>query len=69
MAQNMRLMNLRLDVVVKDIVGLTGLRIINAICNGEIKGQELAKLRHGNCKKSEEEIAKALQSNNRQDYL
>ena len=69
MSQNMRLMNLRLDVVVKDIVGLTGLRIINEICNGETSGEELAKLRHGNCKKSEEEIAKALQSNNRQDYL
>jgi transposase len=69
MAQNMRLMNLRLDVVVKDIVGLTGLRIINAICNGETSGVKLAKLRHGNCKKSEEEIAKALQSNNREDYL
>jgi len=69
MSQNMRLMNLRLDVVVKDVVGLTGLRIINAICNGQTSGEELAKLRHGNCKKSEEEIAKALQSNNRQDYL
>jgi len=69
MSQSMKLMNLRLDVVVKDIVGLTGLRIINEICNGETKGIELAKLRHGNCKKSEEEIAKALQSNNRQDYL
>jgi len=69
MSQSMRLMNLRLDVVVKDIVGLTGLRIINEICNGQTDGEELAKLRHGNCKKSEEEIAKALQSNNRQDYL
>lgn len=69
MSQNMRLMNLRLDVVVKDIVGLTGLKIIEAICRGETKGTELAKLRHGNCRKSEEEIAKALQSNNRRDYL
>ena len=69
MSQNMRLMNLRLDVVVKDIVGLTGLKIIQEICNGETVGKELAKLRHGNCRKSEEEIAKALQSNNRQDYL
>jgi len=69
MSQNMRLMNLRLDVVVKDIVGLTGLKIIQEICNGETKDTELAKLRHGNCKQSEQEIAKALQSNNRQDYL
>ena len=69
MSQNMRLMNLRLDVVVKDIVGLTGLKIIQEICNGKTNGKELAKLRHGNCRKTEEEIAKALQSNKRQDYL
>jgi hypothetical protein len=61
MSQNMRLMNLRLDVVVKDILGLTGLRIINEICKGETSGEQLAKLRHRNCRKSEEEIAKALQ--------
>lgn len=69
MSQNMRLMNLRLDVVVKDIVGLTGLKIIKEICKGENNPQKLAKLRHGNCKKSEQEIAKALQTNNRQDFL
>lgn len=69
MSQNMRLMNLRLDVVVKDIVGLTGLKIIQEVCKGEIDGLKLAKLRHANCKKSEEEIEKALQTNNRQDYL
>lgn len=69
MSQSMRLMNLRLDVVVKDIVGLTGLSIIQEICKGEIDGKKLAKLRHGNCKKSAEEIARALQSNNRQDFL
>lgn len=69
MSQNMRLMNLRLDVVVKDIVGLTGLKIIKEICKGENNPEKLAKLRHGNCKKSEEEIAKALQTNKRQDFL
>jgi transposase len=31
--------------------------------------EKLAGLRHGNCEKSEEEIAKALQSNGRKDYL
>jgi transposase len=65
----LRLLNLRLDVVVKDVVGLTGLLIINAICKGETNAEVLASLRHGNCKKSEEEIAKALQSNGRKDYL
>lgn len=69
MQKYLRLLNLRLDVVVKDIVGLTGLKIINAICQGECNPQLLASLRNGNCKKSEEEIAKALQSNGRIDYL
>jgi transposase len=69
MQKNLRLLNLRLDVVVKDICGLTGLLIIRAICDGEANPQKLASLRHGNCRKSEEEIAKALQSNGRKDYL
>lgn len=69
MQKYLRLLNLRLDVVVKDVCGLTGLKIIRAICAGESDPQQLASLRHYNCKKSEEEIAKALQSNGRQDYL
>lgn len=69
MQKYLRLLNLRLDVVVNDICGLTGLSIIRSICNGENNPQILASLRHGNCKKSEEEIARALQSNGRKDYL
>lgn len=69
MQKYLRLLNLRLDVVVKDIVGLTGLKIIESICKGEINPEKLASLRNGNCKKSEEEIAKALQTNGRKDYL
>ena len=69
MQKNLRLLNLRLDVVVKDICGLTGLLIISAICDGETNPEKLASFRHGNCRKSEEEIAKALQTNGRKDYL
>lgn len=69
MQMYLRLLNLRLDVVVNDICGLTGLNIIRAICSGEKDSQVLASLRHGNCRKSEFEIAKALQSNGRKDYL
>jgi transposase len=69
MQKYLRLLNLRLDVVVNDICGLTGLLIIRAICDGETNPQKLAMLRHGNCRKSEEEIARALQSNGRKDYL
>lgn len=69
MQKYLRLMNMRLEVVVRDIVGLTGTAIIQAFLEGEQKGENLAKLRHYNCKKSEQEIAKALQFNGRNDYL
>lgn len=69
MQKYLRLMNMRLEVVVRDIVGLTGSRIIDAFVNGEESGTELAKMRHGNCRKSEAEIEKALQYNGRKDYL
>ncbi|AUS06860.1 IS110 family transposase [Pseudotamlana carrageenivorans] len=69
MQKYLRLMNIRLDVVVKDVVGLTGLKIIKAIALGESDPNKLASLRHYNCKKSEEEIAKALHSNGRKDFL
>jgi transposase len=69
MQKNLSLLNFRLDVVVNDICGLTGLNIIRAICEGETSPEKLASLRHGNCRKSETEIARALQSNGRKDYL
>jgi transposase len=69
MQKYLRLLNLRLDVVVKDVTGLTGLSIIDAICKGEINPEILASLRNGNCKKSEVETAKTLQCNGRKDYL
>jgi transposase len=65
----LRLMNMRLDVVVNDVVGLTGTKIISAFIAGETVGKNLAKYRHYNCRKPEEEIAKALQYNGRADYL
>lgn len=69
MQKYLRLLNLRLDVIVKDICGLTGLKIIEAICNGETDATKLASLRNGNCKKSQDEFSKALQTNGRKDYL
>jgi transposase len=69
MQKFLHLLNLRLDVVVNDIVGLTGMKILESICQGENDGDKLSDHRHGNCKKSKSEIAKALQSNGREDYL
>lgn len=69
MQKYLKFLNFRLDVVVKDICGLTGLTIIEEICKGNLDPKELAKHRHYNCRKSEEEIAKALHGNNRVDFL
>lgn len=69
MQKYLKFLNFRLDVVVKDICGLTGLKIIDDICNGNLDPDSLAEHRHYNCRKSKEEIAKALYGNNREDYL
>ncbi len=69
MQKYLKLLNFRLDVVVKDVCGLTGLTIIEDICKGNLDPVKLAQHRHYNCRKSEEEIARALKGNNRTDYL
>ena len=69
MQKYLKLLNFRLDVVVNDICGLTGMAIIKDICRGNHDPEKLAEHRHGNCRKPKEEIAKALKGNNRIDYL
>ena len=69
MQKYLKFLNFRLDVVVKDVCGLTGLAIIEDICKGNLDPDSLSNHRHYNCRKSKEEIAKALHSNNRADFL
>lgn len=69
MQKYLKLLNFRLDVVVKDVCGLTGLKIIEDICKGNLEPESLAEHRHYNCRKSKAEIAKALHGNNREDYI
>jgi len=69
MQKYLKFLNFRLDVVVKDVCGLTGLAIIEDICKGNLDPGSLAEHRHYNCRKSKEEIAKALHGNNREDFL
>lgn len=61
MQKALRLMNFRLDIVISDITGKSGMAIIEAILGGELRGSELAKLCNKLVKKSKEEIADALQ--------
>ena len=69
MQKFLKFLNFRLDVVVKDVCGLTGLAIIEDICKGNLDPEALAEHRHYNCRKSKAEIAKALHGNNRKDFL
>lgn len=69
MQKYLKLLNFRLDVVVRDICGLTGMAIISDICKGNLDPEKLSQHRHGNCRKSQAEIARALKGNNRQDFL
>jgi transposase len=62
-------MNLHLHHVIDDIVGVTGLAIIEAILAGERDLRRLAKLRHYRIQCSEETIMKALEGDYRQEHL
>ena len=62
-------MNLQLQHVVRDINGLTGRRIIDAILSGERDPGRLASLRDRRCKESEDTIAAALHGNYRDEHL
>lgn len=62
-------MNLKLQHVLSDITGVTGMAILNAILAGERDPQQLAKLRDGRCSHDEATIALALQGNWREDHL
>ena len=62
-------MNVQLSQALSDVTGETGLTIIRAIVAGERDPQQLAALRDRNCKKSVEEIGKALTGTWREEQL
>jgi transposase len=62
-------MNVQLDNVIADIVGVTGQKIVRAIVAGERDAVTLAKLRHVRIHASEEDIVKSLQGNWRAEHL
>jgi len=62
-------MNVKLEKVLSDITGTTGMMIIDAILAGEHNAHKLAALRDARCKRSEAEIALALEGNWRPEHL
>jgi len=69
MQKSMEQMNLKLQHVISDITGVSGLRIIDAILEGERDPKTLADLRHGTIRASEETIVKSLEGNYRAEHL
>jgi transposase len=62
-------MNVQLSQALSDVTGETGLTIMRAIVSGERDPQRLAAYRDRNCKKSAEEIGKALTGTWRAEQL
>jgi len=69
MQKSLRMMNLRIDVVLSDITGKSGIAIIKAILKGERQGNVLAQLTDPRVKKSKQEIEDALQGHWSEEFL
>jgi transposase len=65
----LRLMNIRLDVAIRDLTGKSGRAILEAILAGKRDPDYLASLAHFRVKKTPQEIAAALHGNWRDDLL
>ncbi len=63
------LMNVKLHLVLSDIVGVTGLRIMRAILDGKRSPSELAALREPCCSGTEQMFIDALTGNYRSEHL
>jgi hypothetical protein len=62
-------MNLQIHHVIRDITGLAGLRIIDAVLAGEREPATLAKLRDHRIRASEETVMKSLVGDYRREHL
>ena len=69
MQKALQLMNVKLTHVISDITGVTGMTIIRAIVAGERNPKVLAQYRDPACKKSQVEIAKALEGHYKAEHV
>ena len=69
MQKALQQMNLRLDAVVADVTGQTGMRIIKAILSGERDVARLGLMRDVRCHATSQEIGASLVGNYRQEHL
>jgi transposase len=69
MQKALRLINIRLDAVLKDVMGRSGKDIIEAILKGERNAKLLAALAHPSVKASTKQIEAALTGDWREEYI
>lgn len=69
MQKSLDQMNIKLAKVISDITGVTGIKIIEAILNGERDLEKLAELRHSTIKAPKQEIVKSLEGDYRPEHL
>lgn len=69
MQKALDLMNVKLHLVLSDITGVSGMRIIRSIIDGKKEPMQLAVLRDPSCQASEQEFIDALRGNYRREYL
>ena len=69
MNKTLVLMNIQLSAVLRDITGVSGLRVIQAILQGERDPKKLEQLVSTRCKADRKDIEKALVGDFRPEYL
>jgi transposase len=69
MQKALELMNIKIHIVISDLLGKTGMEIIKAIIGGNYDAVELSKLRDPRIKATQEEIIKSLQGIWKEEYL
>jgi transposase len=69
MQKALSLMNVQLKNVIRDLTGVTGMKIIRSIIEGQRDPAVLAQYRDPRCKSSEEEIRESLIGNYQEDHM
>ena len=69
MHKTLEQMNLQLHKVISDVMGLTGMRILRALVEGERDPEKLVLLCHPACKRPKEDFIKALTGHYREEQL
>jgi transposase len=69
MQKSLTLMNIQINNVIRDITGVTGMRIIRAIVAGERDLDKLAEYRDPHCKNSKEVIRESLVGHYKKEHI